>query len=116
MLKRTGYYGFTLCDCKGGKKNVLVHRFVWEYFNGPIPKGLVVDHINSDRKDNRLVNLQVITMSENNRKGRATKITAEIAEEVRAMCAKGHSQSSVAALFGISQPTVSNIVTNILWK
>lgn len=43
----------------------LVHRLVWEVFNGPIPKGLVVNHINEDKTDNRLENLNLLTLTEN---------------------------------------------------
>ena len=47
------------------KKIVLTHRFVWECYNGIIPDGLVVDHINDDSIDNRLCNLQLLTPQEN---------------------------------------------------
>ena len=36
----------------------LVHRIVWDAFNGPIPKGFEVDHINDIRTDNMLDNLR----------------------------------------------------------
>ena len=42
-----------------------VHRVVWEAFNGEVPEGFELDHINADRADNRLDNLRLVTHSEN---------------------------------------------------
>ena len=44
---------------------VLVHRAVWLYFNGRIPKDMQINHKNGDKTDNRVVNLEVVTCSEN---------------------------------------------------
>lgn len=49
------------------KPTYFVHRLIWEAFNGEIPEGMQIDHINNDRTDNRLENLQLVTCSENNR-------------------------------------------------
>jgi len=46
----------------------LVHRLVWETFNGEIPKGYEIDHINAVRDDNRLENLQLLSHLDNMRK------------------------------------------------
>lgn len=43
------------------------HRLIWIYFNGDIPTGLTIDHINRDRADNRIENLRLATSSENNK-------------------------------------------------
>ena len=44
-----------------------VHRIIWEMHNGPIPSGMVIDHINGNVEDNRLENLRVATNAENMR-------------------------------------------------
>jgi hypothetical protein len=50
-------------------KRVIAARFIWYWFNGPIPKGHEIDHKNNVKTDNRLKNLQSITGIENRRKG-----------------------------------------------
>ena len=44
--------------------NIRMHRFVWEYYNGPIPDGYEVHHINGDKSKNDISNLQLMCCSE----------------------------------------------------
>lgn len=48
---------------KGGIK--YLHRAVWEYHYGEIPKDKMVDHINRDKSDNRIENLRLVSSKEN---------------------------------------------------
>ncbi len=64
-----GYY--TACLCKDNKKKtVRVHQIMAMAFLNHKPSGYkyVVDHINNNRSDNRLENLQIITNRENSSK------------------------------------------------
>lgn len=45
---------------------LLAHRLIWMFANGPIPPGMEIDHIDRDRKNNRLANLRLVTRSQNN--------------------------------------------------
>lgn len=42
----------------------LSHRLVWRHFNGQIPAGMTVNHKNGNKQDNRPVNLELATHSE----------------------------------------------------
>lgn len=50
-----------------GKGSIaLAHRMVWEtYAKAPIPAGLVINHKNGIRDDNRLDNLELVTPQQN---------------------------------------------------
>lgn len=51
---------------KNGKRNYKrVHRLVWEAFNGKIPDNLFINHIDSNKSNNNLLNLELVTNSEN---------------------------------------------------
>ena len=61
----TGYRSIGLSQPGLPQKTIHVHRFVYECFNGIIPFGMVIDHINSIRDDNRIDNLQMMSQKDN---------------------------------------------------
>ena len=67
--------GYTLYDLmleNGKKKTIRVHQLVYHSFNKTKPiKGMVVDHINADKSNNSLYNLQFITHSDNCARGKS---------------------------------------------
>lgn len=64
VISRNGYYRVILWKESIGKWHQM-HRLVWEAFNGSIPEGLQVNHINEIKSDNRLENLNLMTPKEN---------------------------------------------------
>ena len=61
---RNGYY--LVCLHKQSiQKSYYIHRLVYEAFNGQIPEGLQVNHINEVKTDNKLENLNLMTRKEN---------------------------------------------------
>ena len=72
-----------------GQKTMFVHRFVYECFNGLIPKDEVIDHINNEKTDNRLCNLQLMTQQENCKKSAVARDYTFVAKNhVNKKCVK----------------------------
>jgi len=58
--------GYKIVTLNG--KNFRLHRILYEKFIGAIPADKIVDHINNIRDDNRLNNLQLLSIRDNTRK------------------------------------------------
>jgi hypothetical protein len=60
--RSTGYFGKTT------GKRTLLHRDVWEYHNGKIPDGYDIHHVDCDRENNSIDNLECLPKAEHTRK------------------------------------------------
>ena len=67
MPSKVGNY-YRINAAYGINKKLLVHRVVWEAFNGSIPKGFEINHIDGNGGNNRLDNLELVMHSENLKK------------------------------------------------
>lgn len=67
---RIGQYGYPIIGFRkpGSRKSYyrLVHRLVYIAFNGPVPEGLDLDHIDRNRGNPNLINLRAVTRPQNN--------------------------------------------------
>ena len=61
------YAGVKLKNDLGQWKRVYVHRLVLATFVGPRPEGLVINHIDGNKENNNLDNLEYCTNLENER-------------------------------------------------
>lgn len=86
--------------------NKQVGRFVYEYFCGPVEKGFVVDHINGNRADNRISNLQKITYSENTLRGQLGKLKSGTGE-IHRLLELGYLQREIGEMLGLTQSGIS---------
>lgn len=49
----------------GVRHRKMVHRVVWEAFNGTIPKGVIINHKDEDKANNNLDNLELCNIQYN---------------------------------------------------
>lgn len=116
---------FSRCDGTGKSKTILVHKLIAMTFLEN-PNNLEnINHIDGNKQNNAIENLEYCTRSENlkhafamglhkARKGEESpraKLTNEQAQEVRKLYReKRISQQKIAGFFNVSQRTVSKIV------
>ncbi|WP_322884248.1 HNH endonuclease [Sinorhizobium medicae] len=112
----------------------LSHRLVWETMNGKVAPGAELNHINGIRSDNRPENLEICTRSENmihkfkvlgyrqhtvGKRGEDhsnSLLSADSVKQIRERWKQGEPQSSLAAVFGVHQTTISDIVRRKAWR
>ena len=108
----------------GKRYHTGAHRIVWEYFNGRIPDGCIVNHKNGQKDDNRPWNLELSTASKNishahkhglldqsGQKNPAAKLTDKQVAEIRlAYSMGGYTQEQLAKKYGVSYQCISKIV------
>lgn len=111
----------------------LAHRVAWTLAYGPIPDSLVVCHKCDNRLCCRPDHLFLGTIADNQHdmfsKGRGrigigpgelneqAKLTASEVQTIRAMHAAGtHTQSALAAMFGVGRTTITMIVNRKNWR
>ena len=68
-----GYLIFKISNKSKGK-SYYVHRYVYECFYGNIPKDKEVDHIDNNKINNNIKNLQLLTPKENMSKSHSKKV------------------------------------------
>lgn len=103
----------------GTSSNKLVHRVIYEHFNGPIPEGLLVRHkcdnppcVNPDHLETGTDQDNARDRTERGRwRGGKGRFSPEILSEIRSRYASGNeTQSQLGSVFGVSQVMIGKIV------
>jgi len=117
---------------EGGKfsKKILVHRALWEIYNGPIPEGKLVRHTCDNRRCCNLKHLILGTHQDNSRdavsrgrivahKGEAhhnSKLTKEDILSIRRLYKDGKSLTELGKDFDVTMQNIYLIVNKKSWS
>lgn len=128
-VSRNGYMQVALCV--GGKPHSkLVHRIVAHAFIPPAHNCEQVNHVNGDKTDNRVENLEWTTARGNQlhaianglargRRGMEhgmSKLTDSDVREIRRLLARGVVQRRIAEQFGVAPCKITMIKHGTAWK
>lgn len=133
-VERVGYYVVGL-SMNGKNHNIEVHRLVATAFIGERPYKHEVNHIDGNKLNNNVSNLEYVTRSENGlhayrvlkrsvvRNGGAkgeeapsAKLTSDDVRAIRRMNREGARNVDLARLFNVSQSRITRIIKRQQWK
>lgn len=115
---------------KGLRKRTSIHRLVARAFIGPIPPDLVVNHIDGDKGNPKLDNLEIVSRREDAAHARRNglsnnfgenayfaKLTNKQVEEIRAgLKARTLSFRKAAKKYGVCTNTIYRIASGFTWS
>lgn len=125
--KAGGYCYVRLC-ANGKAKNLVLHRMVALAFLGDRPDGYDIDHIDTNKLNNRADNLEYVTHLENVRRAAANglnahgethgraKLTSEQVAEIRASYVPYKTTlSDLATKYNMSLTAIRGVVKGLTW-
>lgn len=108
-------YGRVTLSKSGKTKRFFIHRLVYEAYYGEIPKDLQVHHIDENKENNSIQNLELVTQRENNHLSRDSlgyKLYQEDVDEIRA---SNLTTKEISEKYGISLRHALRILKNERW-
>ena len=104
-------------DKNSRTSNTYIHRFIYEYHRGKIPKGMEINHINENKKDNRLENLELVTKAENIRKRSYNKLSLKKCRCIRQQYKDTKiTQQQLATEYNCDQSTINYCIKGKTWN
>lgn len=120
-------YGIFTWDYAPARRQISAHVAAYLLFKGEIPAGQEVRHTCDNRRCVAPAHLILGTRADNVRDalerggyrgwGMKAKLSFETAREIRSLYATGdYSQRQLASKYGVSQPSIGNIIRGKTWK
>lgn len=133
---RTAWREVKPCPCSDGRylqvgidrKKYLVHRLVAIAFHGQPPAGFEAGHLDGDSSNNCAANLRWVRHVDNEQMKRLhgtspigaanphARLTPDAVKTIRSEAGARGTQVELARRFGVSQATVSQIVSRRRWR
>ena len=115
--------GYLAINCKieNKKLNCYLHRLVAEAFLGINPEKREVNHIDGDKTNNNLSNLEWVTHSENHRHAvragisGAAVLTTDNVREIRKSLQDGDTFKAIAQRHGVTASAINHIKSGRSW-
>ncbi len=101
---------------KRDRREQAAHRYMYELLIGPIPSGMQIDHLCCNRACVNPNHLEPVTGQENRRRGSGTKLTVEIASDIKALHRAGMSYAQIGRKFGILRGHARAIYLGRIWS
>jgi DNA-binding transcriptional regulator YiaG len=116
-----------------GAVQVSLHRVIWEFVHGPISDDLEINHLDGNRSNNAISNLELATdaantqhaiklglrpacvMAKDGAANHMARLTESDIREIRRLLTRGLSQNTIATRFGVSQTNISHIKLGRSW-
>jgi hypothetical protein len=91
------------------KKLTGAHKLIYEFINGKLPKGIVLDHLCRTPMCVNPTHLEAVSHAENCRRGNNTKISSDDVNEIKRLSVfMNHPE--IAKKFGVSRQHISMII------
>lgn len=91
-------------------------QWMWQQLFGPVPAGLVVSTTCGNRGCVNPHHLRLCTMAEAVQAGNGATLTVDDVRELRALVNNGVPWDLVAARYGISKTTISDVMRRKSWR
>lgn len=124
-----GYLGINLMQSVKIRRRLSLHSAVMRAFFGPCPEGMQVNHIDGNKLNNALHNLEYVTNYQNamhaievlgkhkrgENNGRA-RLTESDIREIRRLASEKVTHREIGLRFGIGPKYVNRITSRHLWR
>lgn len=129
--QRAGNYPGYWLSISGVTHVRMAHRLVADAFLGPIPDGMQVNHMDGDKNNPHVSNLEIVTNSENRKhsyrvlgvkpnggfgeRNVNAKLSYDKADDIRQASKSGESYRLLALRYGVSKQTIAAIIKGKTW-